>query len=334
MSDESVVKIVSEPNASFGGMSKGLEAQSVVIVPDIHFGLAPSYLADIDYPSYILATFQSLLDAHPKALFILTGDVWHDAGTKSKCNLDETELMLDLIRKGQALIVRGNGKHCYDVYKGGETIESKYGEDCALYHRAGLKIALLGYQKAQDELDRKLTELLVLTPDYLVTHNFLQPVGKDPWIDVNRLPADLFVVAGHNHTFSKLPNRHGFCLGSMVDTDFGSACEHRFYIKDRQPMEIEHLRFRTFHYDGHPIELPGDSINRVIVAPGVLLNRNKITGPVDKIELATKESPAQVEQGSESTTESGLVDQWRCFADSSGERQDVIKLGEEVLNAD
>lgn len=299
------------------------------VIGDVHFGVNPSYITKIDYPKYVLDTFTKILDSLPPNTHIfLTGDVFHDAGVHGKYRLYELSLLFDLIQEGRLTIVRGNGRHAFDVHKSGDTLEGITGLDCSVKSVCNLTFGLLGFQATQEELDEKLRKICSVNPDYIISHNAATAIGSDPVLRLSEIECP--VIFGHDHTVRVSSKARTYGIGSMVNTDFGSNSEHRFFMHNGQLKEVpDVIPFNTFVVTAgeEKIILQDKSVNRVIVSS--MSDLDRIVGVPDKVEY--RETAAEPVFGeTEECKINSLVDNWKVFA--ANETTRVQEKGEKCLS--
>jgi hypothetical protein len=292
-----------------------------IVLPDLHLGLTRSYVTKIDYPKYILDLFKDIvINQFPDHKIILLGDLKENAGVKSKYELEENALLYSLLDR--LYVVKGNGKHAYDTIKQGETFESKYGEDFKQLTIDGVSVALIGYQKEQEQLDYYIG-VADKTADIICTHNFIEPTKFGAYVkDCNAL-----LLAGHNHKQSDRGNR--ICLGSLANTDFQS-CSDEVWVYESEVDDI--VKFNRYPFKKYVwregLEIQDDAVVQLEIPNDRPDLTVKFEGVVDQFTFSDA-SKQQDNQDVGLVEEGDLLTQWSEFAKDKG--SDVVELGLEVL---
>ena len=306
----------------------------IVVIPDIHFGLQPTYV-QFDYPRHILDVVKKIINDNPDATFILTGDVFHNAGIKSYYSLEEHQILRDLQDKGQLIVVKGNGKHCYDIYKQSPTFESVYGIECDIRKIGSLRIGLIGYFSNQVDLHIAVDKVMNQGVDIIVTHNFLSGgFGKAVFPEV-----EVPVIAGHDHSTSLNTKTERHCIGSVACTDFGSASTSggNVYAGIKDDGEIKFyftncIRFETWEWTPElnlKAMAENGSVNRVILPNDDPALFKQVSEYADVVQVTTSEeaTAADIDISVENLD---FKAQWEEYA--ANEPKPVIELGKEALD--
>jgi len=291
---------------------------SFLVVPDLHLGLQRSYI-DFDYAEYIFKFFKDLvINKYPKHKIILLGDLKENAGVRSKFELFENELFLDLQSKNRLFIVKGNGKHCYDTIKHGKTFESEFGVDYDEINIDNIRIGLLGYQSDQEVLNNLLKQIDV---DILCTHNFVEYFKYDTFIPEDFNGAQL-ILAGHNHKQSDSGDR--VCLGSLVNTDFNSANDFAWVYDSDIDDIVKIPRYKFVTYTDANVEPEVGVVSRLVVPNNTEIKFKHLYNDIKLVdsETITEDTNVSINENIESM--------WSKFA---ADNKDIQEKGLEVLNA-
>ncbi len=282
---------------------------------DLHLGLNPSYREG--YYRYIFEKLQELIGGDKE--FCSTGDVFHNAGSYNP------ELMYLIMYRQEHYFPVGNGKHAHDIYNGKRTYEEVYGLDDTVVEIAGKKVFFQSHKKFEEIADFNYDDVPVV--DVIITHNFLHPVvSQVPFLDYKKLKKKCgLLLAGHYHKQMDLDVGVHY-IGSLVNTDFGSANEKgRYYDLEKDKFVFyDILPFVTVKSLDEPVPSLDEAVVRLVTSEPVPIEKQKDYSLIHYV------SGEEVEEVELQDIEDNLLESWEQFASN----KEVFDLGRKYLRGE